>query len=665
LFAFGLFIISSSYSKMNSLSQLNSKIILSNYASDVIHSLQSERGLSSGYLSNRTNDFKNALLKQRKQSDIEIKEFKEYMYLKFGSLNLDKENELIALRKVIDNNTIDSDDIIKKYSVFIDHLLNIISNVAKSSHVPEVTQNILAYTNFLYLKENTGLERASVVVLLSNADTHTNNYLKFLNLNSLKKQNEQFFFNYASEKIIKYYKAATNQKVFYKLSQLEHEIENNTISDNISAKEWYDIMTLKLNRLDKVGKFIKDDTKKKIELELSNAKIVLTITIALVLLSLWLFFALLLAFLRLADEEQRLRGVMDKYIISSVTDLKGVITDVSQAFCNLSGYTKSELIGKHHNIVRHPEMPKKVYRDLWAKISQGDSWSGKIKNLVKDGGFYWVYANIEPLYDKNGKIDSYISIRLDITENELLLLEIQNKEDKNIKQEKMMQQQHRLAQMGEMLSMIAHQWRQPLSAITAAAGVLEIKAKLNKLEKETTLELSSKIKDFSSHLSLTIDDFRNFFKANKTKSSTDFQKIVQSVLSIIEHSLESNKITLTQNITEVEEFVTYENELKQVLLNLIKNAEDILLEKEIQNANIKIEVNKRELSVSDNGGGVPKDLLEKIFDPYFSTKIQKDGTGLGLYMSKMIVEDHCKGKLRVENTHEGAKFTITLGEENG
>ena len=377
------------------------------------------------------------------------------------------------------------------------------------------------------------------------------------------------------------------------------------------------------------------------------------------------FLALIVAFLRLADEEQRLRGVMDKYIISSITDLKGVITDVSQAFCKLSGYSRSELLGKHHNIVRHPEMPKKTYRDLWANVSQGNSWRGKIKNLAKDGSFYWVYANIEPLYDKNGKVDSYISVRLDITQNELLILEIQDNVEKNKKQERMMQQQHRLAQMGEMLSMIAHQWRQPLSAITAAAGVLQLKANLNKLEKETTLELSEKIKNFSVHLSSTINDFRSFFKSNKIEVTTDFQRITQSVLSIIEHSLESNKISFTQNIGQIEEFVTYDNELKQVLLNLIKNAEDILLEKEIKDANITIEVDKKTLSISDNGGGVPEDLLEKIFDPYFSTKLKKDGTGLGLYMSKIIVEEHCKGKLSVENTHEGAKFTITLGEENG
>ena len=134
---------------------------------------------------------------------------------------------------------------------------------------------------------------------------------------------------------------------------------------------------------------------------------------------------------------------------------------------------------------------------------------------------------------------------------------------------------------------------------------------------------------------------------------------------IIESSLKKNNIQLNISYNHEIEFETYENELKQVLLNLIKNAEDILVEKNIQNPKIQIDIDGLKLIVNDNGGGVPDDIKDKIFDPYFSTKLKKDGTGLGLYMSKIIVDEHCNGKLSIKNNDDGALFTINLGSKDG
>jgi signal transduction histidine kinase len=218
--------------------------------------------------------------------------------------------------------------------------------------------------------------------------------------------------------------------------------------------------------------------------------------------------------------------------------------------------------------------------------------------------------------------------------------------------------------MGEMISMIAHQWRQPLSAIAAASGSIQLKAKRNKLTEETAIELAEKIKKFSLHLSSTIDDFRNFFKTNKQTIETDFVKILNNVLSIIEGSLERNNINLQIELNNPQVFLTFENEIKQVVLNLIKNAEDALVDSKIENPYIHIFVNNTTFIIKDNAGGISEDIIGKIFDPYFSTKTKKDGTGLGLYMSKIIIEDHCKGKIEVSNETDGAKFQITLGDGN-
>jgi len=506
------------------------------------------------------------------------------------------------------------------------------------------------------------MERAQGVAMLSSKELDTDSLIKFTNLIAIQKQNEEIFFKYASPEIKEYYDQITQMEYFKKVKEIEDTITHQKRDYNIiDSKKWYNIMTKKLDSFDRVGKYIRIDTSKKINKELRSAKKVFVLVIILTLFSLIVFIFMLIAFLKLIKEEQRLRAVMDKYIISSTTDLHGVITDASQAFCDISGYSKSELIGQSHNIVRHPDMPKEAFKELWKKIKAGGSWRGKVKNRKKDGGFYWVYANIEPLYNAQGIIDAYISIRLDITENELLILKVQKEEEKNKVQEELMQQQYRLAQMGEMISMIAHQWRQPLSAITAATGSINLKATLNKLDMPTAISLSDKIRDFSLHLSSTIDDFRNFFKSNKTKNETDYHQILESVLLIIESSLKINNIILTKNIHLVKEFYTYENELKQVLLNLIKNAEDALLENGTTHPEITIEINDTSLKVKDNAGGVPEEIITRIFEPYFSTKIKKDGTGLGLYMSKLIVEDHCCGTLTVTNEGNGACFEIILG----
>ncbi len=235
---------------------------------------------------------------------------------------------------------------------------------------------------------------------------------------------------------------------------------------------------------------------------------------------------------------------------------------------------------------------------------------------------------------------------------------------KNRQKDQQLLHQSRLAQMGEMISMISHQWRQPLAAISATSASIELKASLNKLDNETAEQKAHDISNFSQHLSRTIDDFRNFFKPNKEKSKITYDEIIKSVLNIVKISITNKNIELHTDLHCHNRFMSYPNELQQVVLNLIKNAEDILLEKMVESPFIKIKTyqknNTHILEVSDNGGGVPETVKEKIFDPYFSTKTQKEGSGLGLYMSKMIIEEHCGGKLDIFNSSEGAMFRIKI-----
>ena len=354
-------------------------------------------------------------------------------------------------------------------------------------------------------------------------------------------------------------------------------------------------------------------------------------------------------------------------------------TECNQAAIKIFGYAtnmqeflSTELFKLMPPVQEDGKNSMKKMLQMLKKTSQG-AHTFEWMHLKKNGEIFYVDITLS-LISINEEILIH-GIWRDITyrkkiENEIISLNknlknrIKGEVAKNREKDKAMLQQSRLAQMGEMIRMIAHQWRQPLSAISATSGNLTLKAKLDMLDNDTAVELGERISGYAQHLSLTIDDFRDFFKSNKETLDTTYKELIDSVLSIIETSITDKNIQLKQELQSEVTLSTYPNEIKQVILNLIKNAEDILLEKGIENPYIKIKTyddeNNSYLSVEDNGGGIPEDIIDKIFDPYFSTKTKKDGTGLGLYMSKTIIEEHCRGKLMVSNGDDGAKFTIIL-----
>lgn len=226
-------------------------------------------------------------------------------------------------------------------------------------------------------------------------------------------------------------------------------------------------------------------------------------------------------------------------------------------------------------------------------------------------------------------------------------------------------QQSRLAQMGELLSMIAHQWRQPLSYLSTTANYILVQSflekPLNKKELENEVSL---IVEYSKHLSSTISDFKDFYKIDKVKTKISLEDIANKSINIIKSSYEVNDIKLTRNYECLKEIYTYSSEVNQVILNLLKNSEDAFLENKIKSPQVIINTyfqeNKVYLELIDNAGGVKEEYLSKLFDPYFSTKKAKDGSGLGLYMCKTIIEDHCGGSLSVVNNSEGTTFMISI-----
>lgn len=215
---------------------------------------------------------------------------------------------------------------------------------------------------------------------------------------------------------------------------------------------------------------------------------------------------------------------IDQYVISTKTDIYGNITYVSKAFEKISGYIKEELIDKPHSSVKSPDFDSTIFKDMWKTIKSGQAWHGEIKNLSKDGHIFWVKSNITPEYQGNTLL-GYTSISEDITaqkELEVLSRDLEHRItealEENEKQSKQMVQQSRLAQMGEMISMIAHQWRQPLTSITSLAGTLMINVELENYDALVFQKNLASIEEISQHLSETINDFRRFFDDNKIQS---------------------------------------------------------------------------------------------------------------------------------------------------
>lgn len=244
----------------------------------------------------------------------------------------------------------------------------------------------------------------------------------------------------------------------------------------------------------------------------------------------------------------------------------------------------------------------------------------------------------------------YITTMLDISE-------IKQKENQLI-------QQNKFAQLGEMLSMIAHQWRQPLNIISAMNEMIRLNIRKKDFDEKKVIKLSKDISSQVQYLSKTINDFREFFIPKKEPMHTTLDYIINAVLDLVEPSLQKNNIEVLLELDAKSEIRTHISELKQVLINLIRNAEDAIVEHRKENRVIQIMTYEKgeniALKISDNGGGIPPDISKNIFEPYFSTKGDKNGTGLGLYMSKLIIEKHCHGSIEVHNTKDGAEFFIEL-----
>nr|CAI78771.1 hypothetical protein [uncultured Campylobacterota bacterium] len=249
--------------------------------------------------------------------------------------------------------------------------------------------------------------------------------------------------------------------------------------------------------------------------------------------------------------------------------------------------------------------------------------------------------------------------------NDILEMNVQDKIEKLIEKDELLTTQSKQAVMGEMISMIAHQWRQPLSMITLQISNLQITRLLgNQVSDDELYKTLTKISDTIVYLSDTIDDFQTYFHPNKEVSEINIFELLQRAINFSEPRLKSHHVEIVIEDRNNKVIVqTYVNELLQVILNILNNAIDVFTERETQKAKVSMKVENQEeiikIYIEDNAGGINEEHLPRIFEPYFSTK-GKNGTGLGLYMSQMIIEKQFGGEIKVQSSSESTTFIVEI-----
>lgn len=335
------------------------------------------------------------------------------------------------------------------------------------------------------------------------------------------------------------------------------------------------------------------------------------------------------------------------------------------------GYSRDEAMGKHPAEFILPEGAREHVDAVWRELlAQKGGTRSTNANLTKDGRAITCEWYNTPLVDEWGQVIGVASLAQDITErveaeralkalNDTLEQRIAEALAKNRDKDHLLIQQSRLAAMGEMVNNIAHQWRQPLNALSLVLANIKDELDRDELDKQGLEELMQHGYRLIDKMSSTIDDFRGFFRPNREKTNFSLVKAVADAVALVQSGFKHQNIEICCEEMQDVSANGYPNEFSQALLNLLNNAKDVLQQKQVAQARVAIRVFSDGgyclVEVSDNGGGIADELIPRIFDPYFTTK--DNGTGIGLYMSKMIMQN-MGGSIEVRNGSEGAIFTL-------
>ncbi|MBF0328663.1 MAG: PAS domain S-box protein [Nitrospirae bacterium] len=403
---------------------------------------------------------------------------------------------------------------------------------------------------------------------------------------------------------------------------------------------------------------------------------------------------------RLAQLIHEQKIILDNLAIGVLFAKDRKIIWVNNVLIKMFGYTEEELIGKDtREFYVDEDSYQFIGREGYAQIAAGKVFEEECIMKNKNGSFIecrlvgqainpdnlsdgsiWL---LEDITEKNAILDALNKRTLQLEDlAEGLERRVQEEVEERRRNEHILIQQSKMAAMGEMIGAIAHQWRQPLNVLGLLVQSVDDLYAYGELDKKKITEVVSKSMQQIRFMSRTIDDFRNFFSPSKDKTEFELSLAVADVLTLVSAQLKEHNIEVKLNGKTFMNMrdssacgelmvTTYKNEFEQVLLNIINNAKDAILDRTTKMAddpsfNGVIEValsrdhEKTIIQIADNGGGIPDKIINRIFEPYFTTKPEGKGTGIGLYMSKIITERNIGGKLYARNTGNGAEFTIEV-----
>ncbi|MBT3984636.1 MAG: PAS domain S-box protein [Bacteriovoracaceae bacterium] len=366
---------------------------------------------------------------------------------------------------------------------------------------------------------------------------------------------------------------------------------------------------------------------------------------------------------KLQNEKMRVgayQKALNRSAVVCSTDLNGIIKSVNSNFCELSGYGESELIGNNINMVSSGSHEKDEFRNLWDTIKIGNIWRGELKNQKKDGSFYWVDSVILLLMSPEGEqgVD-FISIAFDITDRK-------NAENKIEEQKVQMVRESRFSALGEMAAGIAHEINNPLTVIKTCASILNRYIGSNKLDPEKIKEHAENINQTVDRITKIIEGMKNLSREveSNERSSCGVEEILDDIFGICGEKIKSIGISLEVDVPEnlkEKKISLHRIQLSQVIINLLNNSIDAI--EESSSAWIKLETlledQKLMIRISDSGTGIPEEVQKKLFDPFFTTKKIGKGTGIGLSISKSIV-DKMEGTLRLDQDCPNTCFIISV-----
>jgi len=347
-------------------------------------------------------------------------------------------------------------------------------------------------------------------------------------------------------------------------------------------------------------------------------------------------------------------------------DINGKYLGCNKAWEQLTGIELSSIIGKSVFDIAPYDIAK-IYHEQDKKVFNLEEnpqiYKSEVYNKIIDKRFNVVFYK-SAYFDTNRNVLGLIGVVIDITN-------ITKLEEEKDKKDKLLYHKSKMAAMGEMIENIAHQWRQPLSTISTSASGIKMQKQFDILTDENLINFIDVIVDSSKHLSETIDDFRNFFKKTKDKEKFSIKNALEKALSLSSSKLTDKNIKIIKNIDNIK-ITSLQNELIHVILNLLNNASDALEKYDLTNKYIFIDCYKKNsflnIEIKDNAKGIQDEIIDRIFEPYFTTKHQSHGTGIGLYMSQEIVHKHLNGIIEVKNTNyeyknqifSGANFIVRL-----